>query len=81
MRTVACPNLSLLYCSCAFVQPLIDCAICYKTFRGEIEQDPKPYLHCIHRPALTEVSLFQFESYLKSLLMSYVISLTSVIMN
>uniref|UniRef100_A0A7N6BBF0 Retinoic acid receptor responder protein 2 n=1 Tax=Anabas testudineus TaxID=64144 RepID=A0A7N6BBF0_ANATE len=35
-------------------RPLIDCAVCYKTFRGEIEQEPKPYVHCIHRPALTE---------------------------
>ncbi|KAM6900475.1 uncharacterized protein FYW49_016982 [Xenentodon cancila] len=35
-------------------RPLIDCAVCYKTYRGEIEQEPKPYIHCIHKPALTE---------------------------
>ncbi|XP_078018875.1 uncharacterized protein LOC144458917 [Epinephelus lanceolatus] len=35
-------------------RPLIDCAVCYKTFRGEIEQEPKPYVHCIHKPTLTE---------------------------
>ncbi|KAL6097659.1 uncharacterized protein ACO6RY_13147 [Pungitius sinensis] len=35
-------------------RPLIDCAVCYKTFRGGIEQEPKPYVHCVHRPALTE---------------------------
>ncbi|KAM6970905.1 uncharacterized protein LKV04_016637 [Tautogolabrus adspersus] len=35
-------------------RPLIDCGICYKTFAGEIEQEPKPYIHCVHRTALTE---------------------------
>ncbi|CAB1447377.1 unnamed protein product [Pleuronectes platessa] len=35
-------------------RPLVDCAVCYKTFRGEVEQEPKPYVHCIHKPALTE---------------------------
>ncbi|XP_044033385.1 uncharacterized protein LOC122867082, partial [Siniperca chuatsi] len=35
-------------------RPLIDCAVCYKTFGGEIEQEPKPYVHCVHKPALTE---------------------------
>ncbi|XP_034428612.1 uncharacterized protein LOC117754067 [Hippoglossus hippoglossus] len=35
-------------------RPLVDCAVCYKTFREEIEQEPKPYVHCIHKPALTE---------------------------
>ncbi|XP_047468176.1 uncharacterized protein si:ch1073-406l10.2 [Mugil cephalus] len=34
-------------------RPLIDCAICYKTFRGDIEQEPKPYIHCVHKPAYT----------------------------
>ena len=38
------------------VQPLIDCAVCYKTYDGVVEASPKPYVHCIHRPALTEVS-------------------------
>ncbi|KAM7390254.1 hypothetical protein PAMA_008432 [Pampus argenteus] len=35
-------------------RPLIDCAVCYKTFGGNIEQEPLPYVHCIHKPALTE---------------------------
>ncbi|XP_071340973.1 retinoic acid receptor responder protein 2 [Trachinotus anak] len=35
-------------------RPLIDCALCYKTFGGEIEEEPKPYVHCSHKPALTE---------------------------
>uniref|UniRef100_A0A3Q3BCS8 Retinoic acid receptor responder protein 2 n=1 Tax=Kryptolebias marmoratus TaxID=37003 RepID=A0A3Q3BCS8_KRYMA len=33
---------------------LIDCMVCYKTYRGEIEQEPEPFTHCIHKPALTE---------------------------
>ncbi|XP_012705519.2 uncharacterized protein LOC105915826 [Fundulus heteroclitus] len=35
-------------------RPLIDCAVCYKTFRGEIEEEPAPYIHCVHKPVLTE---------------------------
>ncbi|XP_011487347.1 uncharacterized protein LOC101165676 [Oryzias latipes] len=35
-------------------RPLIDCLVCYKTFEGEIENPPTPYLHCIHKPKLTE---------------------------
>ncbi|XP_073687094.1 uncharacterized protein [Garra rufa] len=35
-------------------RPLIDCAICYKTFAGAIEADPIPYVSCVHKPALTE---------------------------
>lgn len=38
-----------------FVQPLIDCAVCYKTLREEIEPQPKPYVHCIPKTALTQV--------------------------
>ncbi|XP_077101291.1 uncharacterized protein LOC143752141 [Siphateles boraxobius] len=42
--------------TCAFRndRPLIDCAICYKTYAGEIEAEPKPYVNCVHKPALTE---------------------------
>ncbi|KAJ8010163.1 hypothetical protein DPEC_G00072130 [Dallia pectoralis] len=36
-------------------RPLIDCSVCYKTFAGAIEKEPKPYIHCLHKPALTEV--------------------------
>lgn len=57
VRAPLCPNLSLVFCLCAFMQPLIDCAVCYKMYGGNIEQEPKPYVHCIHKPALTEVSL------------------------
>ncbi|KAG9355919.1 hypothetical protein JZ751_000763 [Albula glossodonta] len=35
-------------------RPLIDCAVCYKTFSGNIESEPKPYVNCVHKPALTE---------------------------
>ncbi|KAJ8397401.1 hypothetical protein AAFF_G00439500 [Aldrovandia affinis] len=35
-------------------RPLIDCAVCYKTYSGTIESVPKPYVNCIHKPALTE---------------------------
>ncbi|XP_061821271.1 uncharacterized protein [Nerophis lumbriciformis] len=42
--------------------PMIDCAICYKTFQGEIEQEPKPYLNCLHKPAVTaEVKVSRVE--------------------
>lgn len=34
---------------------MIDCAICYKTFEGEIQMEPKPYIHCVHKPVLTQV--------------------------
>ncbi|TRY90257.1 hypothetical protein DNTS_005117 [Danionella cerebrum] len=37
-------------------RPLIDCGICYKTYSGEIQSEPKPYIHCIHKPQLTQVS-------------------------
>lgn len=43
---------------CAFMQPLIDCAVCYKTLRDEIEPVPKPYAHCVHKTTLTQVELF-----------------------
>lgn len=45
----------VLFCLCAFMQPLIDCAVCYKTLSEEIEPQPKPYVHCIHKTALTQV--------------------------
>ncbi|KAG5841829.1 hypothetical protein ANANG_G00171130 [Anguilla anguilla] len=35
-------------------RPLIDCTVCYKTFSGKVESGPKPYVNCIHKPALTE---------------------------
>lgn len=35
-------------------RPLMDCAVSYKIAREQIESDPKPYIHCIQRPRLTE---------------------------
>lgn len=35
-------------------RPLMDCAVCYKTMADEIESNPKPYVHCIQKPRLTE---------------------------
>ncbi|KAL1006895.1 hypothetical protein UPYG_G00078600 [Umbra pygmaea] len=37
-------------------RPLMDCAVSYKTFAGEIEKDPKPYVDCIQKPKLTEAT-------------------------
>ncbi|XP_056594029.1 uncharacterized protein zgc:195173 [Triplophysa dalaica] len=41
---------------CAFRndRPLIDCGICYKMHRGEIQNEPKPYIHCVYKPKLTQ---------------------------
>ncbi|KAM8823221.1 uncharacterized protein AB9W97_005252 isoform 1-T1 [Spinachia spinachia] len=35
-------------------RPMIDCAVCYKTSGDQIELIPKPYVHCIQRPRLTQ---------------------------
>uniref|UniRef100_UPI0037E8F4FB uncharacterized protein n=1 Tax=Semicossyphus pulcher TaxID=241346 RepID=UPI0037E8F4FB len=35
-------------------RPLMDCAVCYKTAADQIESSPKPYVHCIQKPRLTE---------------------------
>ncbi|KAL7840893.1 hypothetical protein AOLI_G00262160, partial [Acnodon oligacanthus] len=35
-------------------RPVIDCGMCYKTFHGVIDEEPKPYIHCIHKPTLTK---------------------------
>lgn len=40
------------------LQPLMDCAVCFKTAGGQMETNPKPYVHCIQRPRLTQVLLF-----------------------
>ncbi|KAF7691735.1 hypothetical protein HF521_010702 [Silurus meridionalis] len=41
---------------CAFRndRPVIDCTVCYKMFDGEIQMEPKPYIHCVHKPALSK---------------------------
>ena len=56
-RARSLPWLMFFFCLCAFMQPLIDCTVCYKTYRDQIEQEPKPYVHCVHKMALTQVSL------------------------
>ncbi|KAE8279738.1 hypothetical protein D5F01_LYC21867 [Larimichthys crocea] len=33
---------------------LMDCAVCYKTANDLMIMDPKPYVHCIQKPRLTE---------------------------
>uniref|UniRef100_A0A8C6UAM7 Retinoic acid receptor responder protein 2 n=1 Tax=Neogobius melanostomus TaxID=47308 RepID=A0A8C6UAM7_9GOBI len=35
-------------------RPLMDCAVCYKTASDQIEPTPKPYVHCIQKPRVTE---------------------------
>uniref|UniRef100_A0A3Q3DHQ9 Si:ch1073-406l10.2 n=1 Tax=Hippocampus comes TaxID=109280 RepID=A0A3Q3DHQ9_HIPCM len=45
-------NLAELFSPVSF-QPMIDCAICYKTFQGDIEAEPKPYLNCLRKPSVT----------------------------
>uniref|UniRef100_A0A665UAN3 Retinoic acid receptor responder protein 2 n=1 Tax=Echeneis naucrates TaxID=173247 RepID=A0A665UAN3_ECHNA len=35
-------------------RPLMDCAVCYKTIADQMEATPKPYVHCIQRPRLTQ---------------------------
>lgn len=47
-------NLAELFSPVSF-QPMIDCAICYKTFQGDIEAEPKPYLNCLRKPSVTPV--------------------------
>lgn len=39
-------------------QPLMDCAVCYKTQGDQLEASPKPYVHCIQKPRLTQVVFF-----------------------
>uniref|UniRef100_A0A3P8X046 Retinoic acid receptor responder protein 2 n=1 Tax=Cynoglossus semilaevis TaxID=244447 RepID=A0A3P8X046_CYNSE len=56
LKATKCPKGTLEPTRCEFRndRPLIDCAVCYKAFNGEIEPEPKPYVHCVHRPALTQ---------------------------
>ncbi|KAG7524922.1 hypothetical protein JOB18_019307 [Solea senegalensis] len=35
-------------------RPVMDCGVCYKTAADQIESPPKPYVHCIQKPRLTE---------------------------
>ncbi|XP_073344917.1 uncharacterized protein [Pagrus major] len=56
LKATHCPKGTVDSTGCQFRndRPLIDCAVCYKTFRDQIEQEPKPYVHCVHKTALTE---------------------------
>ncbi|CAJ1082557.1 uncharacterized protein si:ch1073-406l10.2 [Xyrichtys novacula] len=56
LKATKCPKGTVDASGCQFRndRPLIDCGVCYKMFAGEIEQDPKPYIHCVHRTTLTE---------------------------
>ncbi|KAJ8272706.1 hypothetical protein GJAV_G00092450 [Gymnothorax javanicus] len=42
--------------SCPFRndRPLIDCTVCYKMYSGAVESEPKPYVNCVLKPALTK---------------------------
>ncbi|KAM3593954.1 uncharacterized protein V6R79_026404 [Siganus canaliculatus] len=35
-------------------RPLMDCAVCYKMTNDQLETEPRPYIHCIQKPRLTE---------------------------
>ena len=52
--SMLCLLFMFLLCS----QPLMDCAVCYKTANDQIEPKPLPYVHCIQKPRLTKVSSF-----------------------
>uniref|UniRef100_A0A087Y1V6 Si:ch1073-406l10.2 n=2 Tax=Poecilia TaxID=8080 RepID=A0A087Y1V6_POEFO len=56
LKATKCQKGTVEATSCQFRndRPLIDCVTCYKTFQGEIEAEPQPYIHCVHKPALTE---------------------------
>ncbi|XP_051738657.1 uncharacterized protein zgc:195173 [Ctenopharyngodon idella] len=58
LKATRCPkgteNANPTKCAFRNDRPLIDCGICYKTFHGEIQSEPKPYVHCVHKPQLTQ---------------------------
>uniref|UniRef100_A0A8P4GBT2 Retinoic acid receptor responder protein 2 n=1 Tax=Dicentrarchus labrax TaxID=13489 RepID=A0A8P4GBT2_DICLA len=56
LKASNCPRGTVDSTACQFRndRPLIDCAVCYKTFQGEIEQEPKPYINCVHKTVITE---------------------------
>ncbi|XP_077592625.1 uncharacterized protein LOC144209931 [Stigmatopora nigra] len=55
LKPTKCPKGTTDLSNCSFRNdiPMIDCAICYKTFQGEIEAEPKPYLNCLRKPSVT----------------------------
>ncbi|XP_077410265.1 uncharacterized protein LOC144040183 [Vanacampus margaritifer] len=56
LKATRCPKGTVDPAGCSFRNdvPMIDCAICYKTFQGVIEPEPKPYLNCLHKPSVTQ---------------------------
>lgn len=56
LKATSCPKEAHDSTACTFRndRPLIDCAVCYKTYGENIEPEPQPYVHCIHKPTLTE---------------------------
>ncbi|XP_066534809.1 retinoic acid receptor responder protein 2-like [Hoplias malabaricus] len=63
LKPTKCPkgtrDMDLTKCAFRTDRPMIDCAMCYKTFNGVIEKIPKPYVHCVHKPALTKGMIAQ----------------------
>ncbi|XP_074549903.1 retinoic acid receptor responder protein 2-like [Halichoeres trimaculatus] len=55
LKATKCPKGTADPTGCQFRndRPLIDCGVCYKTYTGNIEQEPKPYIHCVHKTTLT----------------------------
>ncbi|KAJ3611197.1 hypothetical protein NHX12_021214 [Muraenolepis orangiensis] len=56
LKATRCPRGTVDTSNCPFRndRPLMDCAVCYKTFAGAVETTPKPYLHCVRKPTLTQ---------------------------
>ncbi|KAK2814948.1 hypothetical protein Q7C36_023214 [Tachysurus vachellii] len=58
LKATKCPrgaeNADLKKCPFRNDRPVIDCAVCYKTLEGEIQMEPKTYIHCVHKPMLTK---------------------------
>uniref|UniRef100_W5MVT3 Retinoic acid receptor responder protein 2 n=1 Tax=Lepisosteus oculatus TaxID=7918 RepID=W5MVT3_LEPOC len=42
--------------SCPFQndRPVVDCVMCYRSYQGSIEYEPRPKLYCTRKPQLTE---------------------------
>lgn len=48
------PVSNLHRCSFRNDRPQMDCAVCFRTDADEIAPNPKPYVHCIQKPRLTQ---------------------------
>lgn len=38
-------------------RPLMDCLVCFRTEADQVATNPRPYVHCIQKPRLTEDTL------------------------